>query len=88
MTLEVFVTLLVICGIITPFFICGVVMFLDRISISYSVNILALTIAAIVGWGVTALYYVNFNVPFDGFNTVCFALMGIVNGFIAMVLWT
>lgn len=57
----------------------GIKKFLDGMGASYASNILVLIVAVITGCGTTALYYVNYQVPFNALNSVYLALMGIAN---------
>lgn len=85
MTVTVFLILLTICATITALFTEGIKKFLDGIEIGYASNILVLIVAMIVGCGATALYYVNYQVPFNALNSVYLALMGVANWIGAMV---
>lgn len=63
----------------------GIKKFLDELKITYASNILVLFVALVVGCGATALYYVNYQVPFNALNSVYLALLGIANWLGAMV---
>ena len=52
---------------------------MDEQRVTYASNILVLIIAVIVGCGATALYYVNYQIPFNALNSVYLALMGLAN---------
>ena len=79
MTVTVFLILLTACAAVTSLLTEGIKKFLDGMSISYAANILVLIVALIVGCGATALYYVNYGVPFNALNSVYLAMMGIAN---------
>lgn len=85
MTVTVFLILLAVCAAVTSLLTEGTKKFLDELGISYAANILVLIIAMIVGCGATALYYVNYQVPFNALNSVYLALMGVANWLGAMV---
>lgn len=85
MTVTVFLILLTVCATLTSLFAEGLKKFLDDLAISYASNILVLIVAMIVGCGATALYYVNYQVPFNALNSVYLALMGVANWLGAMV---
>lgn len=85
MTVTVFLVLLTACATITALLTEGVKKFLDGLKISYASNVLVLIAAMIVGCGATALYYVNYQIPFNALNSVYLALMGVANWLGAMV---
>lgn len=85
MTVTAFLVLLTACAAITALLTEGVKKFLDGIRIGYSSNVLVLIVAMIVGCGATALYYVNYQIPFNALNSVYLALMGVANWLGAMV---
>lgn len=85
MTVTIFLVLLAACATATSLLTEGIKKFLDELKITYAPNILVLIVAAIVGCGATALYYVNYGVPFNALNSVYLALMGIANWIGAMV---
>ncbi|MCM1387336.1 MAG: hypothetical protein NC231_08420 [Bacillus sp. (in: Bacteria)] len=79
MTVAVFLIILMVCAAVTSLFVEGIKKFLDDIGVNYATNILVLIVALIVGCGATALYYVNYEVPFNALNSVYLALMGAAN---------
>lgn len=79
MTVTVFLVILSVCAAVTSLLTEGIKKFLDEQRISYASNVLVLMIAVIIGCGATALYYVNYEVPFNALNSVYLALMGIAN---------
>lgn len=85
MTVEVSLIILAACAVITSLLTEGIKKFLNEIKINYATNILVLIIALVVGCGATALYYVNYQVPFNALNSVYLALMGIANWLGAML---
>ena len=85
MTATVFLTLLMVCAALTALLTEGIKKFLDEMKISYASNIVVLIVALLIGCGATALYYVNYQVPFNALNSVYLALMGIANWLGAMV---
>lgn len=85
MTITAFLILLAGLAAITSVATEGVKKFLDGQSIKYSSNIIVLIIAIIVGCGGTAIYYVNYQVPFTALNSVYLALMGVANWLTAML---
>lgn len=85
MTMAVFLVLLTVCAAVTSLFTEGVKKLLDDMHVSYASNILVLIVAVVIGCGATALYYVNYNVPFNALNSVYLALMGVANWLGAML---
>lgn len=85
MTVAVFLVILTVCAAVTSLFTEGVKKFLDKQKVVYESNVLVLIIALIVGCGATALYYVNYDVPFNALNSVYLALMGVANWLGAML---
>lgn len=85
MTITAFLVLLAGLAAITSIATQGIKTFLDGQSVKYSSNIIVLIVALIVGCGGTAIYYVNFEVPFNALNSVYLALMGIANWLTAML---
>lgn len=79
MTVTTFLIILASCAAITSLLTEGIKKFLDEQKVSYASNVLVLIIAVIIGCGATALYYVNYSVPFTALNSVYIALMGIAN---------
>lgn len=85
MTATIFLVLLTVCSTVTSLLTEGVKEFLDSAKVTYASNVLVLVVAMIVGCGATALYYVNYNVPFNALNSVYLALMGVANWLGAML---
>lgn len=79
MSVTIFLIILTVCAAVTSLLTEGIKRFLDEQNVSYATNILVLIVALIVGCGVTALYYVNYQIPFNTLNSVYLALMGIAN---------
>lgn len=79
MTVTAFLIILAACAAITSLFTEGIKKFLDEQRVTYASNVLVLIIAVIVGCGATALYYVNYQIPFNALNSVYLALMGVAN---------
>lgn len=85
MTITIFLVLLAGLAAVTAVVTEGVKMFLDGQSITYASNIVVLVVALVVGCGGTAIYYVNYQIPFNALNSVYLAIMGIANWLSAMV---
>lgn len=85
MTAEAALILLAICAIATSLLTEGIKKFLDEKKVSYASNMLVFFVAQVVGCGLTALYYVNYQVPFNALNSVYLALMGVANWLGAMI---
>lgn len=85
MTVTVFLILLTVCAVVTSLLTEGIKKFLDSMKISYASNILVLIVALVIGCGATAIYYINYQVPFNALNSVYLALMGIANWLGAML---
>mgnify|MGYP006922124176 FL=1 len=79
MTISMFTIILAACAVATSLLVQGIKKFLDEMKIRYASNIVVLVVALIVGCGVTALYYVNYQVPLNVLNSVYLAIMGIAN---------
>lgn len=79
MTVTVFLVILSICAVVTSLLTEGIKKFLDEQKVTYAPNVLVLVIAMLIGCGATALYYVNYDIPFNALNSVYLALMGIAN---------
>lgn len=85
MTVTSFLVLLTVFATITALVTEAVKKFLNEQKVKYASNIVVLLVALIVGCGGTAIYYVNFQVPFNALNSVYLALMGIANWIGSMV---
>lgn len=85
MTITTFLILLAAFAAVTAVVTEGVKKFLDGQGVTYASNIVVLIVALIVGCGGTAIYYVNYQVPFNALNSVYLALMGVANWLSAMV---
>lgn len=85
MNIGVFLGLLMAFSVIASVVTEGIKMFLDGVKVNYASNILVLGVSMVVGAGGTALFYVNYQVPFDALNSVYLALMGIANWLVAML---
>ena len=85
MTITVFLVLLAGFAAITSVATGGVKKFLDNQGIAYASNIVVLVVAFAVGCGGTAIYYVNYQIPFNALNSVYLALMGVSNWLAAML---
>lgn len=79
MTVTTFLIILASCAAITSLLTEGIKKFLDEQKVAYASNVLVLIIAVIIGCGATALFYVNYSVPFTALNSVYLALMGVAN---------
>ena len=79
MTMTAFLIILSACAVITSLMTEALKILLDESGINYAVNILVLIVAMIVGCSAPALYYVNYQVPFNALNSVYLALMGVAN---------
>ena len=85
MTATTFLIILTVCAAATSLLTEGIKKLLDGLGVKYASNILVLIVALVVGGGVTALYYVNYQVPFNALNIIYIALMGMANWLGAMV---
>lgn len=85
MTTATMITLLTVFATVTALVTEGIKKFLDEQKVKYASNVIVLIVALVVGSGGTALYYVNYQVPFTALNSVYLALMGIGNWIGAMV---
>lgn len=85
MTVTVFLVLLTVFATITAVVTEAVKKFLDEQKVKYASNIVVLMVAMVIGCGGTAIYYVNYQVPFNALNSVYLALMGVANWVGAMV---
>ncbi len=85
MTVTVFLILVTVFATITALVTEAVKKFLNAQKITYASNVVVLIVALVIGCGGTAVYYVNYQVPFNALNSVYLALMGIANWVGAMV---
>lgn len=85
MTAATILTLLTLFATFTALATEGIKKILDSQKVTYASNVLVLFVALIVGCGGTALYYVNYQVPFTALNSVYLALMGLGNWLGSMV---
>ena len=85
MTITTFLVLLAGLAAVTAVVTEGIKKFLDDQGVQYASNIVVLVVALIVGCGGTAIYYVNYQIPFTALNSVYVAIMGIANWLSAMV---
>lgn len=85
MTITTFLVLLAAFAAITSVVTEGVKKFLDSMEVSYASNVVVLIVALVVGCGGTAIYYVNYQIPFNALTSVYLALMGVANWLSAMV---
>lgn len=85
MTITTFLVLLAGFAAITSVVTEGIKKLLDGQGVEYASNIVVLIIAVVVGCGGTAIYYVNYQIPFNALNSVYLALMGVANWLSAMV---
>lgn len=85
MTITTFLVLLAGFAAVTSVVTEGIKKFLDGQGVTYASNIIVLIVALIVGCGGTAIYYVNYQIPFNALNSVYLALMGVGNWLSAMV---
>lgn len=79
MTVTAFLIILTACAAATSLLTEAAKKFLDGIGVRYASNILVLIVALVVGCGATAIYYVNFQLPFTALNIAYLALMGVAN---------
>ena len=77
MTIALFITLLTVFATVTGLVTEAVKKILDSKKISYASNIVASIVAAIVGIGGTAAYYVIVGTSFTAANIACMILMGV-----------
>ena len=85
MTITTFLILLAGFAAITSVVTEGIKKLLDGQGVEYASNIVVLIVAVVVGCGGTAMYYVNYQIPFNALNSVYLALMGVANWLSAMV---
>lgn len=85
MTVTTFLILLTVFAAMTALLTEAVKKFLDGQKVSYASNVVVLIVALIIGCGGTAVYYVNYQVPFNALNSIYLALMGVANWVGAMV---
>lgn len=85
MTVTIFLVILSICAAVTSLLTEGIKKFLDGQKITYASNVLVLIVALVVGCGATAVFYINYQVPFTALNSVYLALLGVANWLGAML---
>lgn len=85
MTIANIISILIICAALTALISEGIKKTLEVVKVNYASNVVVLIVAMPVGWVATALYYVNYQIPFNALNSVYLALMGVANWIGAMV---
>lgn len=85
MTLNMFVGLLVVFGVLTTSLTDLVKRQLDAQGKAYAANVVALAVAAVVGIGGTAIFYSLRGIAFTGINIECMVLMGVAVWFGSML---
>lgn len=85
MKAAMFLILLTVYATVTSLITEAVKKFMDDMKMKYASNIVVLVVAIVVGCGGTAIYYVNYQIPFTALNSVYLALMGPANWIGAMV---
>lgn len=85
MSVTTFLILLTVFATFTALMTEAVKKFLDAQKVTYASNIVVLIVALVIGCGGTAVYYINYQVPFNALNSVYLALMGLANWIGAMV---
>lgn len=79
MTVTAFLIILTACAAAASLLVEGIKKFLDGMGAAYVSNILVLIVALVTGCGTTALYYVNYGIPFTALNITYLVLMGVAN---------
>lgn len=79
MTLEMALVLLTVLPIVTSLLTEFVKWVLDLIGAKYASNAIVLCVAAVVGGGVTMLYYLSAGVPWTALNIVMIFVMILAN---------
>lgn len=85
MTISLFATLFAAFSVITGLCVEGIKKILIEKEIKYSANLLACIVAAIVGIGGTAIFYVLESVSFSAINIATMIVMGIAVAIGSMV---
>lgn len=85
MSVTTFLILLSLFATFTALATEAVKKFLNTQKITYASNIIVLIVALVIGCSGTAVYYINYQVPFNALNSIYLALMGIANWIGAMV---
>ena len=85
MTVQTFLILLSMFSLIVGLITQALKKLLDSLSASYSSNVVAVIVSAVVGIGGTAVYYIIAGIPFSAVNIICMLLMGVATAVGAMV---
>ena len=85
MTVEVMLVLLAILSAVTSLVTEGVKKILNKKEKEYATNVVVWVVAAILGGGVTAIFYLAFGIPWTALNIVYIFVMIVASGLGAMV---
>ena len=85
MTVQTFLILFSMFSLIVGLMVQALKKLLDSLGESYSSNVVAVIVSAVVGIGGTAVYYVIAGIAFSAVNIICMLLMGIATAVGAMV---
>lgn len=85
MTVSMFLILLSAFSLIVGLVVQALKKLLDSLGATYSSNIVAVAVSAVVGIGGTVAYYIIAGIPFSAVNIICMLLMGIATAVGAMV---
>lgn len=85
MTTEVMLILLAILSAVTSLVTGGVKKILNKKDVDYATNVVVWIVAAILGGGITALYYLACGIPWTALNVIYIFVMIAASGLGAML---
>lgn len=85
MTVQTFLILLSAFSLIVGLVTQALKKLLDDLGASYSSNVVAVAVSAVIGVGGTAIYYIIAGITFNAVNIICMLLMGAATAVGAMV---
>lgn len=85
MTMEVFLTLLTVCAIVTGWLVEAIKKFLNSLKVKYVTNVVVLIVSVITGGGVSAIYYILNQTTLEHSPVIFAIVMIVVNWLVAML---
>lgn len=85
MTTEVMLILLAVLSVITSLVTQGVKKILNKKEADYATNVVVWIVAAVLGGGVTAVFYLACGIPWTALNVIYILVMIVASGLGAML---
>lgn len=85
MTVEVMLVLLTILSVVTSLVTEGIKKILNKKEKEYATNVVVWIVAAILGGGVTAVFYLTCGIPWTAVNVIYILVMIVASGLGAMI---